>query len=655
MKRFLLLVALAFFALSAAAQKTEYPAIGAQVFIEPGQDAAEIDKLFAILEDNGFKYARIRMFGAHFVLPDGYAIYDEAFAAADRHGIKIFATLFPPTDELTDVGGFKFPSSFAQLEEVDVYVRDVVRHFSNCPALYCWVLQNEPGTGKSSVEHNELSDSVRAAWLQEHDAYSRCTGWLRANYDEEEFLRHYTVWFLGHIADVVSANDPVGHYTHINPHTLLQFLPEYDFEKLSSILTSWGLSMHYSWHFSLFPDEELVDGVSLMCDIIRDKAGALPFWVTEMQGGNVTMSGSRLICPSAWQTEQLLWTSIAAGAQGMMFWTLNPRRAVMEGGEWALVNYLFEPSDRLQAAASVASAVEANKQLFADAVPVASPLAVLYNVNTMLVQRHQGHEIGLSGRSKESSSISMAATYRALESVGVQAAVLDMETFDYDPAVHPVAVIPNMLSIQSSTYESLRAYVRDGGHLIVTGLSGYYDENMVCSFIGGHPLADVFGGDLLEFKVLADAFDVEVDGSALASHIWKSEIRPASGSEVTCTIDNVPAALRSSYGKGTVDWVPLVVDHKSTPEQLGAFFGKLIGGAAGPFIFKYANHAVNMRLMESGRHYVYVISNASAQSADLGCQRLSSFNPEVIYGNPSIRKDGITVQPHSTTVIKIKK
>lgn len=94
-------------------QRTEYPQIGAQVFIEPGQTDKQIDGFFRILAQHGFETARIRMFGAHMLRPDGswdFTLYDKAFDAAGKHGVKLFATLFPPTDELGDVGGFKFPA-----------------------------------------------------------------------------------------------------------------------------------------------------------------------------------------------------------------------------------------------------------------------------------------------------------------------------------------------------------------------------------------------------------------------------------------------------------------------------------------------------------------------------------------------------------------
>ena len=84
--------------------------------------------------------------------------------------------------------------------------------------------------------------------------------------------------------------------------------------------------MHLSWHFGYFTRAQYPLGISLMADIIRSGAGKNPFWITEMQGGNVTASGREVLCPTAREITQWLWTGIAAGAEGVIFWTLNQRR-----------------------------------------------------------------------------------------------------------------------------------------------------------------------------------------------------------------------------------------------------------------------------------------------------------------------------------------
>jgi len=319
MKKIILLLALGFLCQPLYPQRTEYPQIGAQVFIEPGQTDKQIDGFFRILAQHGFETARIRMFGAHMLRPDGswdFTLYDKAFDAAGKHGVKLFATLFPPTDELGDVGGFKFPRSKAHLLEIAGYIEAVVSHFRGHPALDTWVLQNEPGTGGTGPGRNDLTDEVFARWKAAQKTPAYDNGYLKADFTQERFHTDFTTWYLGWIASQVDLHDPA-HHKHINPHQLLDNLADYDFPAYEGFLTSLGVSMHLSWHFGYFTRAQYPLGISLMADIIRSGAGKNPFWITEMQGGNVTASGREVLCPTAREITQWLWTGIAAGADGV--------------------------------------------------------------------------------------------------------------------------------------------------------------------------------------------------------------------------------------------------------------------------------------------------------------------------------------------------
>lgn len=268
------------------AQQCDVPQIGAQVFVEPGQTPEDIDGFFRLLHDNGMKVARIRMFGAHMYRGGewDFSLYDEAFRAADKYGVRLFATLFPVTDELNDVGGFKFPRSKAHLREIDDYITAVVSHFRQYESLWTWVLQNEPGSGGTRVAMTDLAREVYDRWLADFPPEERGEGYLKADFTQEKFLTYYTTWYLNHIAQLVERLDPQ-RGRHINPHQILGTLPDYDFPAYSKFLTSVGASLHLSWHFGMFSQREYPLGVSLMSDIIRHNALGNPFWITELQGG----------------------------------------------------------------------------------------------------------------------------------------------------------------------------------------------------------------------------------------------------------------------------------------------------------------------------------------------------------------------------------
>lgn len=491
------------------AQQCDVPQIGAQVFVEPGQTPEDIDGFFRLLRDNGMKVARIRMFGAHMYRGGewDFSLYDEAFRAADKYGVRLFATLFPVTDELNDVGGFKFPRSKAHLREIDDYITAVVSHFRQYESLWTWVLQNEPGSGGTRVAMTDLAREVYDRWLADFPPEERGEGYLKADFTQEKFLTYYTTWYLNHIAQLVERLDPQ-RGRHINPHQILGTLPDYDFPAYSKFLTSVGASLHLSWHFGMFSQREYPLGVSLMSDIIRHNALGNPFWITELQGGNVTASGNVPYCPTAAHTAQYLWTAIASGAEGVIFWSLNQRAAVMEAGEWGLLDFLRRPSDRMLEAAKVASVLQRHGEEFRGLKPAPAPVTLLYNIASLRIQRRNAETpaSGEEGRQASACMKSLAAAYEAISAWGVTPEVADMATFDWDDAAGCTAVIPHMVALPSEFRPRIESFVRNGGKLIVTGLSGFYDENMRCLFMNGFPLKSCFGAEVSEFKVAGEYF-----------------------------------------------------------------------------------------------------------------------------------------------------
>ncbi|MGN1219843.1 MAG: beta-galactosidase trimerization domain-containing protein [Candidatus Cryptobacteroides sp.] len=625
----------------AGSQETEYPLIGAQVFIEPGQTAEDIDGWFRILKSNGMQVARIRLFGSHIMMADGscdFSIYDTAFESAARHGVKIFATLFPPTDELTDVGGFKFPSSEEHLAEVGEYIDKVVTHFKDAPALYAWVLQNEPGTGSASAPKTELAREKRSEWDALHPVEPR-EGWLKADFSDREFLTDYLSWYMQWLCDRVIAIDPV-HGRHLNPHQILETLPEYDFNAFSTMLTSLGASMHASWHFGIFNRNEYPLGVSIMSDIIRSAALGKPFWITEMQGGNVTASGNVPVCPSSEDIYRWLWTGIGAGAEGIMFWTLNQRRAVSEAGEWGLLTYQNKASDRLEAASKVVSTILSNKELFTSAEPLRQDVALLYNRESFWIQSSNSNIVKANSnpeRGKTAVIQSIAAAYKAISASGVVPEICDMDRYDWTDCKGRVIVLADILCIPDRHLENLRSFVEKGGRLIATGLTGYYDEWMRCRFMGRFPLEDVFGASVSEYKVVGDDCTLPVSGVGnVPAGLWRGELELFGGSSFISEGRHIYGS-RNTYGKGEAIWIPSMIDLGSWHNDLAPLVElyRSLCPARTPIRFVTPSENVLLRMMDAGDRIVAIFVNMGDRTK---IRLDTSLNgPEIIFDNGASR------------------
>jgi beta-galactosidase len=646
--------------LIAAAPDTALPQIGAQVFIEPGQTAKDIDDWFRILEENEMTVCRIRMFETHMRKPDGtwdFSLYDEAFRAADRHHVKAFATLFPAD---ATVGGFKYPRSEAHLVEIAEYVKQLVTHFKTFPALYGWVLQNEPGTG-GSYPDNDLSRRVRKEWQAARPPSDYTgKGYKEANFDYEEFQRYYTTWFLSWYAQEVHKHDP-GRHLHVNNHAIFSNFPEYDFPAWRTFLTSLGASAHPSWHFSIFRREQFALAMSANDEIIRYGAGPLPFWLTELQGGNNLYSGGKPICPTKEETSQWLWTTLGAGAKGVIFWSLNPRAAIDEPGEWALITFQRDPSDRLTAAHDVIHTLKENSGLFANAKPLRSGVTLLLARESFWTDKKQklGGAEQYEARAGGAPMKSAIAWYEALMENGIPSDLAEMDAFDWDQPSYSgqVAILAHQLAIPSRDWARLARFTERGGKLIVEGATGYFDERQMCVMQTGFPLADLLGGNISEFKALGERFDLTLnDGATLPAHLWRGTIKNVSGTPLSAK-DKEVFATRHSFGKGETLWIPSMIGMGAWQRDNTALAKLARRETLGtvpnlPILFKHQEKLALLKTLVSGGALITVMINKDAAAKSIPLLVKKGLKPKLLFADKGgrITASSAVLSPEETLV-----
>lgn len=546
------------------------PSIGAQVYIEPGQTAEEIEGWFSIMAEYDMTVCRIRMDETHMAQADGswdFALYDAAFEAAERHGVRVFATLFPANTG-TGVGGFKFPEDAAHLAAIGRYIEAVVPHFSKHPALFAWVLQNEPGVG-GILPKGAYTEQAWSEWKASNPLPADPNGFMGEDFREPEFIRQHTTAYLSWIAGEIEKYDP-GRHLHVNSHMLFVTLPEYEFPAWRKLLSSFGASMHPSWHFGYFERDQYPVAMGANNDIIRAGAGDKPFWVTELQGGNNSYSGFNPLTPSAEEIEQWLWGSLFSGAEGIIFWCLNPRKAGLEAGEWSLLDFLDEPTDRMEAAGAIAEWLTKHPD-FASARPHTANVHVLYNRESMYLQRKRevrSVEVVqyFEGRLPGATIKSVLAQYEALLEQGITPEIGSMDDFDWKARgkAGAAVIIPHQIVLPRRHWEGLKTFVAAGGQLLLTGLSAHFDEYGQNIMTGGFPFREVLGGQVREFRVRGNTFPMSINDQELPAHLWQGTLAVDEGEVLSYAPDSVPVALLHQYGKGRTLWIP-------SPIGLGAW------------------------------------------------------------------------------------
>jgi len=618
----------------------QLPFIGAQVFIEPGQTPEQIDTWFRVLEENHFTVCRIRMFESYMKKGDGtydFSLFDNAFRSAEKHGIKVFGTIFPYTEK-TDIGGFKFPRDEAHLQSIALFIKQLTTHFGQFKSLYGWVLINEPGVG-GKIPMTEFTKNKLSEWKQSHPQkeFTDKGFPILVELSDQAFLLDYNTWYLNWIATEIRKYDTT-HELHVNNHQMFQNCAEYNFPEWRKFLTSLGGSAHASWHFGYFTRQQYAFAMSANSEIVRSGAGHLPWLMTELQGGNNTYSGGTPMCPTSEEIAQWLWIITSTEGKGSIFWSLNPRSSGIEAGEWALLDFQNNPSDRMKEASKVAEIINKHRPLFENSKEVESGINILYIRQSLWAESKmaEGSTQNYEARKVGGVMKSAISYFEALSEMGVNAGFKAFEEFDFSKADYKgtTIILAHQISVPDSYAPLLENFVRKGGKLIVDGLTGFFDENLHNTMISGFPFENLFGGTIREFKLVDNLFKVQWNDYTIPAHLWRGLIAVKSG-KMVANYEGEPIAVRNNIGNGEVLWIPSLIglgsritgDYSSLIRLLNKEASQSLGIV--PVRFKTAQKYMLMKTIRSGSSLITVVINKSEKQG----QVLLDFGGKKIIGN----------------------
>ncbi len=642
--------------------EAQAPIIGAQVFIEPGQTKQEVESWFKLLADHNMPVCRIRLFEDHINQGNGkwdFSRYDHAFDMAQKYGVKIMVTLFPSD---RSVGGFKFPKNLDHQKSVEEYVRQTVRHFKDHPAFDTWVLQNEPGD--YSYSKNDYSLLKFEKWIAQQKKPAG-NEYMKNSPEFELFWRDYTTEYLGWIAKIVREEDTKG-LTHVNNHLLFSNLKQYDFPQWMPFLSTLGASIHAAWHLRYFERQQYTMAITANCDIVSSAAEPKPFWVTELQGGTNLFSGFNPLCPSEDDIAQWLWTCIGSGAERVVFWTLNARASVAEAGEWGMVTFQNEPTDRLTMSGNIADVLLEENDFFEKAKTVKSDVNLIYSPESMIIFSEKTmssqFEEDIPGRGKGAHIKSILSYYETLLELGISSSVKQMDHFDWEAKTEKprIAILANMLSIPAEFKDKLYTFVENGNKLIVTGLSGFYDENMHNVYMSSDPFRKLFGATLEEYKFVRGSFDIQLSDPKieLPSHLVKGLIKTDKAKIIGTSNDDI-IAVRNQYGKGEVVWIPSLIGLGSWQKDnasFAAFIKEETREVTQHLPFTLSDHSkhILLKTMETDGNYLTVIINMKDENKSIALEKKVNKEARLIFGGKLIddaNNSSILLAPQETVVI----
>jgi beta-galactosidase len=649
------------------AQKEGIPFVGAEVFIEPGQTAEEIDTWFRTMKEQKFTVCRIRMFESYMKKADGtwdFSLFDNAFRSADNYGIKVFANPFYYTEK-TDIGGFKYPRDEAHLQSISLFLKEMILHFKKFKSLYGYVLINEPGGG--TLPQTEFTKMKFEEWSKTHirKEYTNKGFPVLMDLYEEEFQKDYGTWFLKWIAEEITSHDNTREI-HVNNHAIFRNCAEYDFPEWRKFLTTLGGSAHASWHFEYFNRQQYAIAMSADCEILRSGAGDIPWWMTELQGGNNTYSGQAPLCPTKEEIAQWIWIVTATEGKGSMFWCLNPRSSGIEAGEWALLDFQNKPTDRMIAATNVAETINRNAALFANSKEVESGINILYIRQSLWAESKMTEKYAQNYEARKIGGVMKSALgyFEALSEMGINANLKAFEEFDFSKSDYKgqSIILAHQISLPDTYAAELEKFVNKGGKLIVDGLTAFFDEDLHNTMKTGFAFGKLFGGNISEFKLIDNLFTTNIDGNSLPSHLWRGYIVPGEG-ETIASSEGKSIAVRNKFGDGEVVWIPSLIGLGSRIQHNYSALTEFLNNELKtsllnvPIRFEKIQPNVLMKTLKSAGSLVTVIINKSTEGKTI---TLSVNNPklngDIIFSNIQGKVSGktVTIMPEETIVIEWK-
>ncbi|WP_438479366.1 beta-galactosidase [Oleiharenicola lentus] len=675
--------------------------IGAEIWVEPGHTEAQIDGWFRQLAENGLRCARILLVWQYLEKSRGvydFTLYDWAFRAAEKYHIKLVASL--QTDSMPAHWGMPYnlharylPKDEAEMKIIADYVTALVTRYKDSPALDTWLHldENSVTPAGTPLAMGRFRDWLRdkyvniaklnEVWRTDFSDFSaieydvRWTGaavhmhiWIRSVpfVDFYTFYREHNTWYLRWVTDRIKEIDP-----HHGIHNYIANIPgphagqSLDLPKWRDFLDTFGCGVHPPWHLGMFAPDQVALGVSLSCEIARGSIEPKPFWLTETQGGSIIYAG--MTYPrnlNADDLAQIFWTAIGAGADRVIYWLLNHRLQDYEAGEWGLLDFQNEPTDRLRAIAEATRTLHASADFFEASSPWQTPVTILMSLETeTLGLKLKGLIDAEPGKGPMAHLLEAYGIYQALQELGIPARLKFMDDYEWDaPASeHRFAILPHVTTLTAAQAAPIEKFVASGHTLLATGLTGLYDDLVNFQPLTGFALRKVLGGQLRDVRLLANICPLELQSPALTvpAHLWISELRPDDATPIG-TQSGWITATQHKFGEGTAYWIPAPIglgareskDFKPLASLLRTLLAPHLAGL--PVRFAHYTPRVFQRVLSGPGGFVTVHANTGDAPTALALKVNGAAKPTVLWQSPGARisADGTQLDlPGRATVV----
>lgn len=476
-------------------------------------------------------------------------------------------------------------------EKVQNINRRLAERYKDHPALGIWHISNEyngnchcPLCQAAFREwlkkkyHNNLDELNRAWWstfwshtitdweqiespssLGEYRVHGLNLDWMRFVSDQTiDFLKSELVPIREVTPDVPVTTNFTGFNHDINYWRAKEVLD----------VTSWD--NYPSWH----NDEEPACYVAAKTAMVHDMYRCFknkPFFMMESTPSCVNWKPVNKLMRPGMNTLQA-FQAISHGADGVMYFQFRKSRGGMEKFHGAVIDHVGHQDTRVyREVQSLGARLKGLDELVG--VGTKSEVALVFDwENIWLFDDIAGYH-----NNERKYIPTCEKHYYPFWKNGISVDVLDM---DGDFAPYKLVVMPMAYMLRPGVEEKIEAYVRGGGTIVFTYISGIVDENDLC-YLGGWPggrLKEVFGIWAEETDTLypSDRNHVEVDGKIYTAVDYCDLIHlrgaKALGAYQEDFYAGRPALTVNGYGAGRAYYIAF----RDTGDFLVDFYEKLM-------------------------------------------------------------------------------
>ncbi|MHB8063422.1 MAG: beta-galactosidase [Ruminiclostridium sp.] len=581
------------------------------------------------IADSGFNTIRVSAFWSRIEKADGqydFSEFDGICAAAAKENLKVLMTLYivnmpewmfeqySDSRMVSAAGHINYsehhPDAVAGgwpglcmdcadiMGKVQQFIKEITLHYKGNDTILAFDVIHEPWEEPSQEYY--IDSWKNGVFCYCSHSIEKFKGWLLSKYHtlnelNKAWSRSYSNW------DQVQPPRTFGNYADwldwrlfsvesLTNESLVsgQTVKEYDSDRVT-VNHGGGVLNAFSSSADTFELANTVDipGASnysikspqdagMTCDFLRSASPADgKFWIGETSGGSGPMFSfigedieKFFAFGMPWSTEiqnKHVWKMLSHGAKGMIYWMWRPEVCGCEIAGMGFTDREGGLTPRVANAKRISKIIMENKELFMNSKPPESKVAILYNINTSILE-------GFAATSKSvQGNAGLFANFKDLRSLSGIAKICMENSVEVDYindkliaggklSQYKLLILPYSICIGTKAVEKIKEFVKNGGTVIADALCGYFRENgWGAERVPAYGLDEIFGCKVLEYGYSMDykvLFEKEVNDRIFNSKFVTEKLVVGENSRIIARFeDGNPAAVLNKYGKGNAIYI----------------------------------------------------------------------------------------------------